>query len=74
MIMFSTALAALRRKMVHSDPNVPCAAPCSMAVFGLFVTRFFQVMIFIGGRNLALSMLCNIIPPVGLFLFTSKSK
>ena len=33
----------------------------------------FQVMIFIGGRNLALSMLCNMIPPVGLLLFTSKS-
>ena len=28
------------------------------------------MMIFIGGRNLALSMLCNIIPPVGLLLFT----
>ena len=26
-----------------------------------------QVMIFIGGRNLALSMLCKIIPPAGLF-------
>ena len=32
-----------------------------------------QVMIFIRGRNLALSMLCNIIPPVGLLLVTSKS-
>ena len=31
------------------------------------------VMIVIGGRNLALSMLCNIIPPVGLLLFTYKS-
>ena len=30
-------------------------------------------MIFIGGKNLALSMLCNIIPPVGLLLFTYKS-
>ena len=34
---------------------------------------FSKIMIFIGGRNLALSMLCNIIPPVGLLLFTSKS-
>ena len=31
------------------------------------------VMIFIGGKNLALPMLCNIISPVGLLLFTSKS-
>ena len=30
------------------------------------------MMIFIGGRNLALSILCNIIPPVGLLYFTSK--
>ena len=28
---------------------------------------------FIGGRNLALSMLCNIVRPVGLLLFTYKS-
>ena len=32
-----------------------------------------QVMIFIGGRNLALSMLCNIIPPVGLLLTYSPT-
>ena len=29
-----------------------------------------QVMVFIGGRNLALSMLCNVTPPVALLLFT----
>ena len=31
------------------------------------------MMIFIGGKNLALSVLCSIIPPVGLLLFTYKS-
>ena len=36
-------------------------------------TLFSIVMIFIGGRNLALSVLYNIVPPVGLLLFTSKS-
>ena len=29
-----------------------------------------QLMIFIGGENLALSMLCNVTPPVCLLFFT----
>ena len=31
-----------------------------------------ELMIFIGGRNLALSMLCNESPTVGLLFFTVK--
>ena len=38
----------------------------------LLLSTHYRKMIFIGVRNLALSMLCNVTPPVGLFFHRSN--